>query len=378
MIYYIAYYGVLACQEKRYFAPAAVNKIDYILSVFRKIGTPVRLISMSQNLDRASKAYVVDSDGISVQMLSSLNTAKKMLRPLNRLWMHLQLFVCLMNIKKGDQVIVYHSLGYMHTIALAKKLRRFRLTLEVEEIYGDVIGDARTVRREMRFFQLAEQYIFPTRLLDDKINTLHKPSVIIHGTYKQEPVLPRLFPNEPVSPDGEKIIHCVYAGTFDPRKGGAAAAAAAAAYLPENYHMHILGFGSDRDTQEIKRIISETAARSAAEVTFDGLLTGKEYTRFIQSCDIGLSTQNPDAAFNATSFPSKILSYMANGLRVVSIRIPAVESSGIGKNVIYYETQTPENIAEAIMKVDFSVPYDSRNLLADLDEAFCAELSALL
>lgn len=51
---------------------------------------------------------------------------------------------------------------------------------------------------------------------------------------------------------------------------------------------------------------------------------------------------------------------MANGLRVVSVRIPVVEESGIGKCVYYYDEQTPENIAKAIKSIDFQ-----RNMTAE-------------
>ena len=49
--------------------------------------------------------------------------------------------------------------------------------------------------------------------------------------------------------------------------------------------------------------------------------------KFIQKCQIGLCTQNIDAAFNTTSFPSKILSYMSNGLEVVGVNIAAIKNS---------------------------------------------------
>ena len=108
------------------------------------------------------------------------------------------------------------------------------------------------------------------------------------------------------------------------------------------------------------------------------MLSGEDYIRFIQSCDIGLSTQNPDAAFNATSFPSKVLSYLANGLRVVSIRIPAIEQSAVGSKLFYYEKQTPEEIAKAILAVNMNEQYDSRQLIADLAVDFEEKLSYLL
>ena len=182
--------------------------------------------------------------------------------------------------------------------------------------------------------------------------------------------MPKLFS------DGK--IHCVYAGTLDPRKGGAIASAESALFLNENYHIHILGFGNEKEKAEMLNTIDSISKKSKAKITYDGLLSGEEYIKFIQSCDIGLSTQNPNAKFNDTSFPSKILSYMANGLRVVSVRIPVVEESGIGKCVYYYDEQTPENIAKAIKSIDFSEEYDSRKAIGVLDKAFICNLKTML
>ena len=142
--------------------------------------------------------------------------------------------------------------------------------------------------------------------------------------------------------------------------------------------MHILGFGNEEETKSMKDLISEVSKKSVATVTYDGLLSSEEYIRFIQSCDIGLSTQNPDAAFNATSFPSKILSYMSNGLRVVSIRIPAIEGSAIGKYMYYYDKQTPEEIAKAIMTVNLNDDYNGRQVISKLDAEFSYDIAKLM
>ena len=139
-----------------------------------------------------------------------------------------------------------------------------------------------------------------------------------------------------------------------------------------------MGFGNGAETKAIKDLIADTDKKSCATVTYDGLLSGEEYIRFIQSCDIGLSTQNPDAAFNSTSFPSKIVSYMANGLRVVSIRIPAIEGSAIGKYMYYYDKQTPEEIAKAIMAVNVQDDYDGREIVSGLDAEFCCDIAKLM
>ena len=113
-------------------------------------------------------------------------------------------------------------------------------------------------------------------------------------------------------------------------------------------------------------------------MTFDGLKSGEEYIEFIQSCDIGLSTQNPDAEFNATSFPSKILSYMSNGLRVVSVRIPAIEQSAIGNYMYYYNEQTPQEIAKAVLSVNLSDNYNGKEVIKKLNTEFTENIKNLI
>ncbi|MDZ4178666.1 MAG: glycosyltransferase, partial [Coriobacteriia bacterium] len=159
---------------------------------------------------------------------------------------------------------------------------------------------------------------------------------------------------------------------------GAALAAKAAAFLDSRYHVHIIGFGNAVDTRALISLVGEISAKSECAVTFDGLLAGEGYIRFLQSCDIGLSTQKLDAAFNETSFPSKVLSYMSNGLRVVTIRLKALECSGVGDLLYFYDEDTPSAIASAIRTVDLGEPYDSRSRLQELDVAFREDLSRIL
>lgn len=93
-------------------------------------------------------------------------------------------------------------------------------------------------------FDIADAFILSNDLLDGKINKYRKPSIVIYGTYKVEQKIVEKFN------DGK--IHAIYAGTFDANKGGAQIAIQAAEYLPENYHIHICGFGTEQDTENIK------------------------------------------------------------------------------------------------------------------------------
>ncbi len=373
-MYYLGYYDVVSnAEENRNHVLAASNKMTYIVSALERAGFCVELISASQTLNAqgfAAKAVPLGEKS-RLYLFRTLPWGNKLCRVRSVLFSKWQVFWYIWrHVSKGDTLMVYHSLGYAGLVRILKRLKGFRLVLEVEEIYADVTGSDKAREKEYKLLRRADAYIFPTELLNEKLNSEHKPHCIIYGTYQVEENRHCFFN------DGK--IHVVYAGTFDPRKGGAAAAATAAVFLPVNYHVHILGFGSKADTEQLKQVIAKISAKSTATVTYDGCLSGEEYIRFIQSCDIGLSTQNPDAAFNGTSFPSKILSYMANGLRVVSVRIPAIERSAIGNLVTYYDTQTPKAIAKAILKVDFEKPYDSRTTIQRLSDQFVMDMKYLL
>lgn len=365
MIKYIAFYDTNDSKVKRNYPLSAANKLSYIFKSLSQKGVSVNVISCSNTAEskgckrETRKIY----DNITLTTLHGFRRGNKLINKFSTLFFYVQfMFYLFFHLHKKDTVIVYHSLFYYKLIRFLKRLKRFKLILEIEEIYYDVNVNKKKKKTELSFFQYADAYIFPTQLLDAKINIDHKPSVIVHGTYNVEKDYGEKFN------DGR--VHCVYAGTFDPRKGGVAAAAAAAQFLNEKYHVHIIGFGSEKDEKLLINQIDEISQKTKCKITFDGLKSGEEYIRFIQKCDIGLSTQNPDAAFNDTSFPSKILSYMANGLRVVSVRIPAVEQSAVGQYIYYYDEQKPEKIAEAIMKVDLNDDYDSRKIIKILDKEF--------
>lgn len=379
---YLAYYDTAENKaENRGYVLAATNKIDYICSALNRIGYPVEIVSASATSNRKGcrGKTVWLTDETVLKLFPCLGTGILPKRLLGRFLMRMRLFFYLLvHTQKAENVLVYHSLGYAGTVALARKIRKFRLILEVEEIYADVNGRESDRKKEYKVFSAADAYLLPTELLNEKINIHNKPYALIHGTYQAERDRKCNIFSDYLQEEKKRRIHCVYAGTFDPRKGGAIAAAAAAEFLPENYHMHILGFGNEAEKKHMQELIDELAKKCACDISYDGLLSGEEYIRFIQSCDIGLSTQNPDAAFNATSFPSKILSYMANGLRVVSIRIPAIESSAIGEYMYYYDVQEPEEIAKAIMQADMAAPYDGRKVIAQLARGFERDLKILL
>jgi hypothetical protein len=339
----------------------------------------VEIISAASTYNAKQNSECVKlKQNVIVKYFSSNSSNNKILNILFRWQFNFRFLVwSYKNIKKNETVIVYHSLGYMNLFKILKKVKKFHIILEMEEIYADVFQNKRIKKSELKFAKLADGYIFPTDIMNTLINKFDKPYIIIHGTYKVEDEIKKI-PYKIIENKDCELIHCVYAGTFDSRKGGVYAAIEACRYLPSNYHMHILGFGTDEDVVNIKNSINNIGDIIKCKLTYEGLYKGKKYTEFIQKCQIGLSTQNPLASYNNTSFPSKILSYMANGLRVVSIKIPVVEQSQVSKLITYYDNQNAKEIANAILKVNIYEEYDSRRYIKELDLKFKNDLIRLI
>lgn len=375
-IKYIAYYDRLDSKIKRNFILSASNKIDYIISVLNKNGVAVDIISFSGCV---SDSIVLDPGGEREFGINTLKhfssfgpSTSRIVRLFSRFWQKIQLFCWfILNVRRNEKIIVYHSLGYCRILTYLKLIKRCSYIGEIEEIYQDVSPQSESIcKSEYRFIDICDRYIFPTQLLNERLNHLNKPHTFIHGIYQVE------YLRNVDRRDSD--IHVVYAGTFDKNKGGAAAAVTAATYLPMGYHLHICGFGNELDVAEIRTLIQETSLKSKAKVTYEGLIQGEEFICFLQKCQIGLSTQDPTASFNATSFPSKILTYLANGLNVVSIRIPAVELSGVGHCISYYDEQTPQSIAAAILNCNILPIDETLSVLETLDEEFHKNIMLLI
>lgn len=373
MLFYIGLYADEKNIQNRKVALSATNKMKYIIDVIHKNGIKQEIVSYSSTNDTRyySDSFEKIKDGINLKQFKTFGRKNIFTKALDVYFLKLQLiFYLLKKVKANDTLLVYHSPAYCREIAFIRKIKKCKLVLEVEEIYGDVSGDKALRKKELALCKRADAFVFPTDMLSSAVNFNNKPYVTIHGTYQVEEDRGCSFN------DGK--THIVYAGTFDQRKGGAGAAIGAAEYLSEQYHIHIIGFGSEKQIEDIIKSIADISKKSAATVTYDGLLSGEEYIKFIQSCHIGLSTQNPSGVYNDTSFPSKILSYMANGLRVVSVDIPAVKTSAVGEDLYYYENQTAEEIANAIMSVNMNDSYNGREKISLLDDNFKNEVLSLL
>jgi len=372
LIYYVGFYGKEGDPSRRLASQAAVDKMDYIadrLYTYDK----VNVVSASQTT-RAGCLFLGKrmqlTDGITLHTFASVGwTIAKMAR-IELSIKRFQLFLyLLLHCSEGSDVVVYHSLYIMKPVMLAHRLRRFRLILEVEEIYQDVVPiPAWEQKMEFKMFDDADAFMFSTEFLERKLNTRHKPFAIVYGNYG-------LIPQLGFSGDG--LIHAVFGGNLEKSKG-ALLAAQAAVLLPDNFCVHIAGVGPAGDVQEIQDIIKATRGNgSAGKLVFEGELGAADYERLLQQCRIGICSQDPAAKYSETSFPSKVLNYLRHGLKVVSVRIPTIAQSAVAPAIVFYENNSPQTLADAIVRASQVAPAGA-GILEKLDENFTAALAGVL
>lgn len=367
-IHYICEYNYIGNGRDVSFSPAGISKMNYIIDVLSSYGLPLNVFSTSRTLVKGYfKKEKVISENKTFIYRNTFFAKGRLTKRLERWYSICQLIKYLLfTVKKQDFVVAYHERYYQPWISKISKFKRFKFIYEIEELYTVAANlSSKEVEKEKAGFY-ADAYIFSTQALNEIINIDNKPFVISHGAYTLQKKYDEHFNDEK--------IHVVYAGTFDKKKGGAIFAISAAEYLSEKYHLHICGFGNEQETQFVKDLIEKTSSNSRCEISFDGKKTGEEYVRFLQKCHIGLSTQNPDGEYNNTSFPSKILAYLSNGLQVVTIRIPVIENSGVGKYMHYYDSTDPRSIARAICDIDLSKVTNGCDILKKLDDQFRLDL----
>lgn len=369
-IYYLIHFDN---KTNRNVTPSAITKGKYVASALASCSSEVEIVSLAYpTKDSQDEVYYQVSENVICHLFKGKYSNNRIIRYLNHKLYDKKIRKYLkQKVKKDDIVVVYHSLANMKLVKYIKKNITDKIVYEVEEIYGDVINDEKAKTKELKAFKNASSYIFSNDYLNSIINTKQLPYVTCYGTYEIPTLYKEAF--------NDNLIHCLYAGTLDCQKQGAAIAINTARYLPNNYIIHILGFGTSQDLSYTKNLIDEINKQyGVTKVIYEGVKLNEEYLKFIQKCQIGLSTQNMDASFNDTSFPSKILSYMSNGIEVVSANIGVVKNSKIGQYIRFYEVQDEKEIANVILNINLNAKSNNVDVVKELDKEFKEDLKAML
>ena len=374
-IYYVCEYSNEKVKDRNLsFSPAGITKMEYMIKLLSSFGEGLIVYSTSRTLNKTEKykMHQFVEGKINYIFRATKGRKNKVGRKLEFVSAKQKLFHLLMKLKKEDIVFVYHENYYLKTILFAHKIKKFNLVYEVEEIYHVAANNPqKLIDNEIKYLKQADKYVLSTELLNEYINKENKPNIIIHSSYDIENVIVK---NNRFDDDK---IHLVYAGTLEKIKAGAYNSIELAKYLDQNYVIHILGFGSEKEIQLVLNLIEQSNNVNNCKVVFEGVKTGEDYFRFLQKCQIGLSLQNPTDSFNFTSFPSKILVYLQNDLRVVSYKLPVLEKSSLSKYLLLCDYDN-KIVAKNIKNTDCYKKCDFAQIISDLDKKAYADIQKLV
>lgn len=366
-VFYVCFYSDPEVQNKIIAYPSVWSKIDYVVDAIKKNGHEAVIFSIAPSVENYFPGYEKHVDELEKHVyLSSRHSTKK--------WIDTVYFIChnfkiltylIHNVKREDKVLVYHSLYNRFWLRVYSALFPKKVTLEIEDVYSAL--NQRTShfwKKEWALFQHMQRCICVNDILYRKLNNVPK-KMISYGSYNLPPVYPVSKANK---------VRLVYAGVVEQERNAAFLATKAMLELPDTYELYILGFGSERDIQVLCTLIDEINHKKGNVcVYYHDRMNNEEYWKFLQSCDIALSTHsysNENYKSSMYTFPSKILTYLANNLRVVAQRLEVLECSQIQPYLWFYDEPTPEALARTVCSIDVSEQYDSRCIIEQMDQEF--------
>lgn len=383
-VHYFSFYLSKEMETGRIAFPASFAKVEYVKAAAVKLGTELTMVSTAmaeKGVGFLGKKTIKISENESHVYLPTFGYNIRFINKLAVLFMRFQIILyVLFNVKKNDKVLVYHSLAYINPFKLLKKVKTFKLILEFNDLY--YVANERLIHlkeKEIEFIDMADSYLFMNTIAEKRFNK-GKPYVISYGNYE---LLKR---NKKEIFDGK--IHVLYAGIIENGRKAAELAVKSSLYLDEKFIMHILGFGDDGQLAILNEMIDCVNMQKGYEaVIFHGRLRGKEFSDFLYSCHIGVSSHAylPNEMDSANyTFPSKIPMYMAHDLRVVSPDIPCVVNSPFVEFTTFYHEHTGKDIAKAITECAKNVKVNKESvrmpsqLIADMDKNFCKDIKRIL
>lgn len=373
-VYYLCFYADPEVEDKIVVYPSVISKIDYVVSRIKKTGREVAIVSIAPSLLGKFNGYTKKIDDKESHIyLKSLASKNSILNKLCFVLHNILILVFLLkNVKKEDSVLVYHSLYNRFWINLLKKLTSYNVILQIEDVFSELTSRNKKYKKiEWRIFRRMQNCICVNDILFKDLEEVPN-KIVSYGSYELPPKFNKNHTDK---------VRLVYAGVIEQERNAAFLAAKVMSFLPENYELHILGFGKEKDLTALNDLINLINKEKSRDcITYHGRMQGEDYFKFLQSCDIALSThmydENSMSSANYT-FPSKVIVYLANNLRVVAQRLEVLEKSAVADYICFYDSATPEAVAETLKNIDLKSTFDGRDRILNMDMEFIKKINLL-
>lgn len=372
-IIYVGMYDYSDDVVNRFYSLAAVNKMNYIIRLLNENGYTVDIYSLSNSKEstfKFSSEKKVEIGRNALFLTPTFGTSSKIGKAfriiLSYCWLVIKI---LCNTRTNDYVLIYHTLEGIAPLSIVKRLKKLRYVLEVEEIYSEIPNSNRdNKQKELKFIGNADKYIVVSHLLKDKLPL--KDNMVIYGNYK--------FANDAnVHITKNDKVNLLFSGSLDSTRG-VFQAIEAMYFLPEEYILNISGVGNKAAVHLVQEKIEElNTFRDKVVCKYLGKLDDNDYKLLLNSSDLALNTQ-VEGEYAQFLFPSKLLSYMAYNIPIVSTKGQSIVESPFFKYIYFTDDSSGKSIAEVILSIDLSKSVNYHVILGELHSQAVEELNKIL
>ena len=374
-VHYVCFYSDPEIEDRITLYPSVISKIDYIVGTVKTTGREVHVVSVAPAAKGCFRGYQKQIDKLeSHTYLPSVVHENRILSKLCFVLNQLMILIYLLcSVKKEDTVLVYHSLYNRLWLNLYSRLGRRDVILQIEDVFSELTPENKRFQKmEWNLLRRMNKCICVNDVVYESLQCVPK-KIVSYGSY--------LLPCRYEIPRHD-TTRLVYAGVIEQERKAAFLAIEAMAFLPEAYELRVLGFGSEEDISAMEALIGKINTQLGRQaVSYHGRLSGEAYWQFLQSCDLALSTHayTEESLSSANhTFPSKVLTYLANGLCVVAQKLDVLASSSVSDFFTFYENPNPEEIARAIMAAPVQSGEAPRKAIEDLNTSFIQQMEELL
>jgi hypothetical protein len=368
MLHYIGTYTTYPDKRNYNFAPSGVSKMDYIISALSSTNNEFCIYVPHISRIKELKYYPASSEeynGVKVLYERTFGIPNFFFKISAVIFSYYNLIKYILKLGKDDIVILYHSESFSKIIRFLRKIKKFKLIIEVEEIYSAVYNKSlKEINREIKSLSNADGFIYVNEIMND-IFSFNKPYAIAYGDYriKRELIKKKNTSNR---------VKLIYAGIISSQGSDVYSAINVVEHLPENYYLEIAGYGSKENIDTLLDTIKDNK-----KVKYVNNLWGQEYEDFLFDSNFGFAIRDITIS-QYYSFPSKVMIYLSHGIIPICTPLKCITESRVAKSVIFVESNNPEDIAKQILDTDRLKYMDINKNLSELDDEFKAKFNQLI
>jgi hypothetical protein len=374
-VHYIGQYSEDLNKRNLMVFPSALTKMNYIISRLINIGFDVNVFSPAETKNNYLCHYysckIQIDKNFHIRYVDTIGSPNIIFKIISRFWIYVQfVHYLLFNVRRNEIVLVYHTWHYRWPIRFVKILKDINIFFEIEEIFNAVAKKSnKNILKEISYLKHnANGYIVVNDLMKENLK-LTRPTIVCYGSYS--------LSMDEYSKFEDGFIHIVYAGLIEGEDSDVYLAMKTMRYLPNNYCLDILGYGTTNSIEKLINAIDKENLLLRQAINYHGCLSGREYYSFLAKSHIGLCSRILEDKYSDFAFPSKLLVYLGNNLVPVCTPIRSIINSRIKDYIFFSDDHTAESLAETILKVDVKYKFDLSHIIKKLDYEFCSKLQIL-